>query len=146
MADNNYVEFRFRANVTCDISEDGTLFMPPMRQVRSHSPEGYEIVRPEFDMNAIHRLRLPSGMAPTVPKKRPEWDTAFFAAVRAEAFARAIRARAEADKLRQRLLHFIRVGTITVTNDPSGFLDDDLGESDIAQTVAARLLKQNEAA
>jgi hypothetical protein len=124
------IKYKMLRNVTVDIAEGKTTHIP-MRQVSAMTADGFEVSRVSYDMNFEHVLSLPSGLSyrePKIPAGAPE---RLADALRENAIARWIKARADAEPLRRRLQHLIDSGTIAIVDDPTGFLDDDLVDNEV---------------
>lgn len=91
---------------------------------------------PVFDLDFIHRIEL-ADVSPRVPKRRPEWSDAFYAAVETQAHTDAIAARAKIAGVLQMVKHHVKQGNIEVVQDSDALLEDEFFElSDAEKAIA----------
>jgi len=106
---------------------------------------GLRPVVPVFDMSFVHKIVIPD-IRPRTPKRPPGVSDQYFARLCDYGYTRSISARAEGEKLRSLLLHFIDRGNLEIVSDPHGFMDDGFEPIDPAERSILDEQKAKEAA
>lgn len=133
------VKVRLLRNVTLAIGDVVFTLPVKMKSVPVPGAPWQQVTMPVMDVAHVFSIPVVDA-TPRVPKRRPEWTDSFHEKVVDAALSAAIQARAAQEDLRQRILHFVRNGTLEVVEDATGLLDSEETLDPAELTVAAEVL------
>lgn len=90
---------------------------------------------PQFMMDYVHVYELPD-IEPTIPRKRPEWDDAFYSAIKEAAYKRAVESRVKVQKTIDWFKHYVKQGVLEITEDEESLMSSDNDVSEAERDIA----------